>query len=106
MSEHISPELFNHLVGLAALELTDEEGDYLRAELNKQLRSIEELAAIPVDPQVPLISHGVPYAEAILPDLRPDQAEDSTMAADILAQAPETDADYFVVPDIPKEDLE
>lgn len=106
MSDSITPELFSHLVDLAALELSEEEADYLRAELNKQLKAIDELAAIPVDESTPIISHGVPYAEAIRPHLRADDWEPSKVAADILAQAPETDEDYIVVPDIPHEELE
>jgi len=106
MADPISPELFKHLVELAALELGDAEAHYLRAELNKQLKSIDELAAIPVGADVPAISHGVPYAAAIRPALRPDQSEQSPTSPDILAQAPQTDDDYFVVPDIPHEELE
>jgi aspartyl-tRNA(Asn)/glutamyl-tRNA(Gln) amidotransferase subunit C len=106
MADPISSELFNRLVELAALELDADEADYLRAELNKQLKSIDELAAIPVDDDTPIISHGVPYAAAIRPALRPDQWDASAISGDILSQAPQADDGYFVVPDIPKEDLE
>lgn len=105
MSEEISPELFQHLVELAALELDAEEAEYLRSELNKQLKAIDELAAIPLDEDTPIASHGVPYAEAIRPHLRKDDWAAGDAQADILAQAPDTGDGYIVVPDIPKEDL-
>ena len=53
MSELISPETFAHLVDLAALELSPEEGEYIRGQLNNQLKAINELAAIPLDPPIP-----------------------------------------------------
>ena len=34
--EEISPEVFNHLVDLAALALDEKEAEYLRRELNHQ----------------------------------------------------------------------
>jgi aspartyl-tRNA(Asn)/glutamyl-tRNA(Gln) amidotransferase subunit C len=106
MPGEITRELFNHLVDLAALELKPEEADYLHQELNKQLRVIEELVAIPVDESTPLASHGVPYAEAIRPHLRADESKSSGIAPEILSQTPETEADYIVVPEIPHETLE
>jgi aspartyl/glutamyl-tRNA(Asn/Gln) amidotransferase C subunit len=106
MSEKISPELFKHLVELAALELEDDEAEYLRGELNKQLKAIEELAAIPLDEKTAVASHGVPYAEAIRPELRLDIWDAGDAQAEILAQAPDIDNNYIVVPDIPKEELE
>ena len=38
MTDEITPELFEHLVELAALEITPEEADYLQRELNNQLK--------------------------------------------------------------------
>lgn len=105
MSDPIDPKLFAHLVDLAALELDEEEAEYLRGQLNAQLKAIDELAAIPVDESVPLASHGVPYAEAIRPHLRADEALADENVDAIRSQAPEMDDDYIVVPDIPKEDL-
>jgi aspartyl-tRNA(Asn)/glutamyl-tRNA(Gln) amidotransferase subunit C len=106
MAEQISPELFKHLVELAALELDPKESEYLRRELNNQLKAIEELAAIPIPDGTPLASHGVPYAAAIRPGLRADEVAQYAGAADILGQVPETSAGYVVVPEIPHEDLE
>jgi aspartyl-tRNA(Asn)/glutamyl-tRNA(Gln) amidotransferase subunit C len=61
MPNIITPDLFEHLVQLAALELEPEEAGYLRKELNNQLKAIHELEAIPLEKNTPLASHGVPY---------------------------------------------
>lgn len=106
MPGEITKELFDHLVELAALELKPDEAKYLHQELNKQLKVIEELAAIPVDESTPPASHGVPYSAAIRPPLRTDESSSSGIAREILVQTPETEADYIVVPEIPHETLE
>lgn len=106
MAEQISPELFDHLVELAALELTAEEAEYLRDQLNKQLKSIEELAAIPIPEGTPPAAHGVPFPADVRAPLRKDQAAFAPEAADIKTGAPQTSEDYFVVPGIPHEELD
>jgi aspartyl/glutamyl-tRNA(Asn/Gln) amidotransferase C subunit len=106
MPSEISKELFDHLVELAALELKPEEAEYIHQELNKQLKVIEELAAIPLEESTPLASHGVPYAAAIRPPLRQDGIASSGISQEILAETPETEASYIVVPEIPHETLE
>jgi len=106
MPDEISPELFTHLVELAALELGPDEGEYLRGQLNGQLKAIHELERAPVPDDVPLAAHGVPFLAGIRPPLRADEADcDPELAARILAQAPETDEGYFVVPEIPHTDI-
>jgi aspartyl-tRNA(Asn)/glutamyl-tRNA(Gln) amidotransferase subunit C len=106
MSEAINKELFDHLVQLAALDMGPEEAAYLRRELNNQLKVINELAAIPLEKDLPITSHGVPYSAHIRPPLRSDTwlpYEDSSL---IIDQAPDTDEGYIVVPDIPHSNLE
>ena len=106
MSDTISPELFIHLVELAALELTPEEAEYLRGQLNGQLKAIAELERIPVPDDVPPAAHGVAFPPAIRPDLRTDVGQvDAALVERILQQAPEIDERYFVVPEIPHTDL-
>jgi aspartyl/glutamyl-tRNA(Asn/Gln) amidotransferase C subunit len=105
MSDSITKEIFDHLVELAALELTEEQAEYLRRELNGQLKAIRELEAITVGEEVPITSHGVPYTQAISAPLRRDQVVPCQEADDILAQAPEVEDRYLVVPDIPHEEL-
>lgn len=101
MSETIDRETFRHLVGLASLELTEEESEYLLLQLNHQLSSIRELAAIPVPDDVPISLHGLDYPPETSAPLRPDEWQPSDMAQDILSQAPDTRDGYIVVPDIP-----
>lgn len=100
MPDPITPEIFRHLVQLAALELSPEEGEYLRRELNNQLKAIGELEAIPLDPNAQPTSHGVIYTPESTPPIRNDTWQPSPNPAAILAQAPESDAGYIVVPEI------
>ena len=106
MAGLITTDIFQHLVELAALELSGEEAEYLRAQLNSQLKAIRELEAIDVGSEVPITSHGVPYRADISASPRADSVEPSPQADDILSQAPETDGRYIVVPDIPHTELE
>ena len=105
MSDEISPELFKHLVELAALELDADESEYLRRQLNLQLKAIHELETIPLDPQTPVASHGVSYTATSSPALRPDASSPYPNPASLLTGAPETEDGYIIVPDIPKQDL-
>ncbi len=106
MQEEITPEIFAHMVALAALELSPEEAEYLRAQLNKQLQAVRELQNIPLDEETPIASHGVPYTPESSPAPREDVWRPFPRPQDILAQAPETEDGYLVVPDIPHEALE
>ncbi len=101
----ITPEIFQHLVSLAALELDDEESDYLRRELNQQLQAIRDLELIELPTDLPITSHGVPYSADTRPELRHDHAEPSDKADAILEQAPEVEERFIVVPDIPHTEL-
>ena|SRR3990172_8310312 len=102
----ITPEIFDHLVHLAELELDPQEAEYLRAQLNGQLRAIREIAAIQVDSAAPITSHGVPYPPSARPPLRDDVVVPCADVDAILGQAPETESRYIVVPDIPHTELE
>jgi aspartyl/glutamyl-tRNA(Asn/Gln) amidotransferase C subunit len=102
MADEITPELFERLAELAALELAPEESEYLRRQLNSQLKAIDELVRIPVAADVPPATHGITYTSNLRPALRADAPDrDPALAARILAQAPESDEGYFVVPEIP-----
>jgi aspartyl-tRNA(Asn)/glutamyl-tRNA(Gln) amidotransferase subunit C len=101
MDDEITPEVFAHLVSLAALELGPEESEYLRQQLNGQLKAVRELERIPIGDDVPPAAHGVPYPPENRQALRADRAQvDAALAARIVAQAPESDEGYFVVPEI------
>lgn len=106
MTDAITPELFAHLVDLAALELGPEEAEYIRRQLNNQLKAIHELEAIPLDESLPLTSHGVPYTAGISQPPREDVWQPFPNPEEILAQAPEVADNSVVVPDIPHTTLE
>ena len=105
-TEEITREIFDHLVLLAAFELDEAEAEYLREELNGQLKAVHELEAIEMEGDIPITSHGVPYGHAIRPLLREDVAVPCEEAEDILSQAPEVEDRFIVVPDIPHTELE
>ena len=105
MTETITPELFQHLVQLAALELNPEEAEYLRTELNNQLKAIKDLEAIPLDKDTPVTSHGVPYTTQTTPPLREDDWTPDPSAKEIMSQTPQSEDGYIIVPDIPHIDL-
>ncbi len=105
MSDEITRELFDRLVELAALELTDAESEYLRKQLNNQLKAIHELQAIPLDPSTPVASHGVPYSPEMSPAIRQDVPMPYPNPAKLLEGAPEVADGYIVVPDIPHQKL-
>jgi aspartyl/glutamyl-tRNA(Asn/Gln) amidotransferase C subunit len=99
--DEISPDLFARLSVLAALELDPRESEYLRGQLNGQLKAIAELERIAVPDDVPPAAHGVPFPPDIRPALRSDAAlVDPGLAARILHQAPEGEEGYFVAPDV------
>ena len=105
MPDAIDPATFAHLVDLAALELDPEQAEYLRRELNNQLKAIHELEAIPLGDDTSITTHGVPYTHQIAPTMRPDEWIPNPHPEDILAQAPHAEDGYIVVPDIPHEEL-
>jgi aspartyl-tRNA(Asn)/glutamyl-tRNA(Gln) amidotransferase subunit C len=105
-SDVITKQVFDHLVDLAQFELSEDEAEYLRRELNGQMESIRQLGAIDIDGDVPITTHGVPYRPGTRPSPRSDEIEASGLADAILEAAPEREDRYIVVPDIPHEALE
>lgn len=105
MTEKITKEVFDHMVELAALELSNEESEYLRAQLNNQLSSIDELVAINIDDTIPYAAHGVPYTKENIAPIREDKWIPFEDVTAILEQAPQLEDKAYVVPDIPHEDL-
>jgi aspartyl-tRNA(Asn)/glutamyl-tRNA(Gln) amidotransferase subunit C len=105
MPEEITPEIFDHLVELAALELTADEAAYLRRELNNQLSAIHILEQIPLTDDIQPAARGVPYPPQARPPLREDAARPSPDTAALLAQVPELDDGYIIVPEIMHEEL-
>lgn len=106
MADQITQEVFQHLVDLAALELDPAEAEYLRGQLNNQLRAIAELAAIPLPEDIPPAAHGVPYTLANSQPPRADEWYPYPDTITIIGQAPQVNDGYIVVPDIPHKALE
>jgi len=106
MSDSISPEIFDHLVQLAALELDPAEAEYLRRQLNNQLKAINELEGIPLDETLPVTTHGVPYPPEITPPIRQDEWVACQNPDEILNQAPRVEDRYVIVPEIPHTELD
>ena len=104
--QEISRETFDHLVELAALELGEDESDYLLAELNNQISVIHELEAINIGEDVPPAMHGVPYTPESSPPLRKDNWDACENADAIMEQVPVVDDGFIIVPDIPHITLE
>jgi aspartyl-tRNA(Asn)/glutamyl-tRNA(Gln) amidotransferase subunit C len=105
-NQEITPEIFDHLVDLAELELDEQDTEYLRRELNNQLSAIHELEAIDLDEDTPPASHGIPYPPDNKPALRGDEWRPSDESKGIAAQAPQLEDGYVIVPDIPHTTLE
>jgi len=100
MTDEITPELFEHLVDLAAFAFNVQEAEYLRRELNNQLRAIHQLEAVPLNENVPPASHGVSYTPQMRSELRKDRWEPCDNPDEILEQAPKVEDRYIIVPDI------
>jgi len=105
MADTISQEVFKHLVELAALELDVDEAEYLRRELNNQLKAIHELEAISIDDQIQITTHGIAYTHELSAPARDDVWNPYSFSDDIIKQAPVLDDDYIVVPEIPEQEL-
>ena len=97
LPEKITREMFDKLDSLAALELDEEESEYLRTELNHQLAAVKELSEIPIDEDVQPSLHGI---ECQGNPPRPDEWQPFPDPDTILALAPEREGRYFVVPEI------
>jgi aspartyl-tRNA(Asn)/glutamyl-tRNA(Gln) amidotransferase subunit C len=104
--EEISPQLFEHLVNLASLHLDLSEAEYLRRELNHQLQSIRELAAIEIPQGLSINVHGIPYPPNSVEELRQDLPEPFANTSALLDQAPQLENGQFAVPEIPHKTLE
>lgn len=106
MSDEITPELFEHLIELAAFAFDPREAEYLRQELNKQLKAIHQLEAVPLQDNIPPAAHGITYTTEISSQPREDEWEPYENPDEILSQAPQVEDRYIIVPDIPHTTLD
>jgi aspartyl-tRNA(Asn)/glutamyl-tRNA(Gln) amidotransferase subunit C len=80
---------------LARIAVAEEEVEHLCGELNAMLAFVEQLAEVDVA--------GVEPMTSVMPmkmRQRADQVTDGGIAADILANAPARQGDFFVVPKV------
>ncbi|MFZ3150152.1 MAG: Asp-tRNA(Asn)/Glu-tRNA(Gln) amidotransferase subunit GatC [Anaerolineaceae bacterium] len=103
MPDTITPEMFEKLANLAALELDHSESEYLRTELNHQLAAVKELSEIQLDDSVVPSLHGIncqgkpPREDVWKPFQNPEE---------IIALAPESEDGMVAVPDVARADQE
>ena len=99
MSEiRISLDEVAHVARLARLDLSAEEKERMRRELNAILAYIDKLRALDTSGVEPT-SHAVPMANV----MRDDEPRPSFPQAEMLANAPERAAEFFRVPRIIEE---
>ena len=91
----LSREEVKKVAGLARLRMTDEQLDKIAPELNNILGFIEQLGEVNTDNIEPLAN----VARATLP-LREDVINDGNCPDKILANAPESEENYFAVPKV------
>jgi aspartyl-tRNA(Asn)/glutamyl-tRNA(Gln) amidotransferase subunit C len=102
----IDPDTFSHLVELASFEFEPDQADYLRDQLNNQLKTIQELEAVPIDENITVEIHGVPYPQSHIQDLREDRSSIFTTRDELIGQVPRFEDGYVIVPDIPHQELD
>jgi len=83
------------IANLARLSVDEDKLDALAGDLNNILAWIEQLGEVNTDDVPPMTS----VADVTLP-LREDKVTDGNVADDVLANGPETDHGFFVVPKV------
>jgi aspartyl/glutamyl-tRNA(Asn/Gln) amidotransferase C subunit len=106
MTDEISPETFSHLVELASFDFEPDQAEYLRKQMNNQLKAIHELTLIPLDDSIQPSLHGVSYPKGNRPPIREDEWKAFPDREKIIGQIPQFEDGYVIVPDIPHQTLE
>jgi aspartyl-tRNA(Asn)/glutamyl-tRNA(Gln) amidotransferase subunit C len=102
----IDPDTFSHLVELASFEFEPDQADYLRDQLNNQLKTIQELEAVPIDENITVEIHGVPFPQSFSQALRKDTSSKFADRDELIGQFPRFEDGYVIVPDIPHQELD
>jgi aspartyl-tRNA(Asn)/glutamyl-tRNA(Gln) amidotransferase subunit C len=89
----VDRETVKRVARLARIKVSEEEAEALEAELNNILGWVEQLGEVDVAGVEPMTS-----VTPMLMKKRPDEVTDGGRAADILANAPAAQDNYFVVP--------
>jgi len=87
-----------HVARLARLDLTPEEAERMRSQLDAILTYIDKLRQLPTEGVEPT-SHAIPIVNV----MREDEVRPCFPVGDMLANAPERDGDLFRVPKIIEE---
>lgn len=95
MSKEISIDEVRHMAQLSRLVLKEEEEKLLAVQLGSIIQHMNVLNSVPTDGVEPLYS---PAQHKAL--TREDTATNTRTHKDILANAPETDGESFIVPRI------
>ncbi len=88
-------EEVKHIAELARLKLTDEELEHYRDQLSSILEHVARLQA--------LDTTGIPPTSSVLPArnvLRPDEARPGLTTEQLLRNAPQKEANQFIVPPV------
>lgn len=91
----LSKEEIEHVALLARLELSEEEKERLTGHMNQIMVHFEKLQELDTS-EVEPTSHSIPVVNVF----REDVAGPSMSTEDVLANAPETRDDQFVVPQV------
>jgi aspartyl-tRNA(Asn)/glutamyl-tRNA(Gln) amidotransferase subunit C len=91
----VDPATVRRVAHLARIHVTDEEVESLRGELNAILGFVEQLNEVDVAGVEPMTS-----VRPMAMRRREDRVTDGGIAADIVANAPQTEDHYFLVPKV------
>lgn len=91
----VDQQTVRRIARLARIAVTDEEVPHLQGELNAILAFVEQLGEVDVEGIEPMTS-----VTPMAMKKRPDGITDGDRAADIVANAPACEDDFFVVPKV------
>lgn len=91
----VDKDTVKRVAHLARIAVSDDEAEALQSDLNAILGFVEQLDAVDVSGVEPMTSViGMPMK------VRTDTVNDGDQADDIIANAPASDASFFVVPKV------
>ena len=96
MAESINLETVRRVAHLARLPLSDDQADAARADLNRILDYVGLLESVSLDEQTPPF-FGVEVED---PEIRDDQVRPSVERDQMLANAPDSDGEFYRVPPV------
>lgn len=91
----LTPEEVRRVAKLARLEVSTEEAEHTREQLNGILQFIEQLQAVDTAGVMPMA-----HAMDVVQRLRPDRVTETDRRQDFQAVAPETEAGLYLVPKV------